>query len=259
MIDTHSHIDGEEFNDDRDDVILRAKEAGVEKIFIPNINAQSLPFIERLSLQHPGFLYPMIGLHPEDVNPEQTDINAFLTYMESRLCKTHPFVAIGEVGLDFYWDETYKDLQIKVFETQVEWAAKYRLPLMIHSRNAHEDLVSVISRHYDEGISGVFHCFAGDERQAKELLQFDRFMLGIGGVLTFKKSTLPDVLSNVVPLSRIVLETDAPYLAPVPKRGKRNEPAFVEHTLHKLQEVYNCTAEQVEQATNNNVREVFRI
>ncbi len=257
MIDTHTHIDAEEFNDDREDVILRAHSVGVDRIFIPNINASTLQPIERLCQEHPGYLYPMIGLHPEDANPEQTDVEAFMQEMEERLQGEHPFVAIGEVGLDYYWDTTYRDLQLDVFERQVEWAVRYGLPLMIHSRSSHDDIVRIIGRHYDEGLSGVFHCFAGDVREAEELLRFDRFMLGIGGVLTFKKSTLPDVLREKVPLGRIVLETDAPYLAPVPQRGKRNEPSFIVHTMERLSQVYDCPKEEVERVTNANVMKIF--
>lgn len=258
MIDTHSHIDAEEFNDDREDVILRAKDAGVEKILIPNINQDSLPRIEQLCGRHPGFLYPMIGLHPEDANPAQMDVEAFMSLMEKRLRHEHPFVAIGEVGLDYYWDTTYRQLQLELFERQVQWAADFHLPLMIHSRSAHDDIVRIVQKHHDKGLSGVFHCFAGNADEAQELLQFHHFMLGIGGVLTFKKSELPEVLAKTVPLSRIVLETDAPYLAPVPKRGKRNEPSFVAYTLNRLAEIYNVTPPEVEDITNANVRKIFR-
>lgn len=258
MIDTHSHIDAEEFNDDREEVILRARAAGVEKILIPNINPSTLNPIERLCSLHPGYLYPMIGLHPEDVRPDQMDVEPCMQEMERRLQADHPFVAIGEVGLDYFWDTTYKELQLAVFERQVEWAVEYHLPLMIHSRSSHADIVRIIEKHFSGGLSGVFHCFAGDEKEAEQLLQFPDFMLGIGGVLTFKKSTLPEVLRKKVPLSRIVLETDAPYLAPVPKRGKRNEPSFVAYTLSRLSEVYECPKEDVERVTNSNVMKIFR-
>ena len=257
MIDTHSHIDAEEFDNDREDVLNRAKEVGVEKILIPNVNSCSLPVVEEICKANQGFLYPMIGLHPEDANPKESDVDAFMDYMENRLQATHPFVAIGEVGLDYYWDTTYKELQLEVFETQVKWALKYNLPLMIHSRNAHDDIVSIISRHYDDNLKGVFHCFTGDEQQAHELLQFDNFMLGIGGVATFKKATLPQVLAENVPLSRIVLETDAPYLAPVPHRGKRNEPAFLQSVISKLSEIYSTDASTVETATTQNAMKTF--
>lgn len=258
MIDTHSHIDAEEFNEDREETILRAKAAKVEKILIPNINAATLLPIEHLCQEHPGYLYPMIGLHPEDANPEQTDVETFLQDMERRLQREHPFVAIGEVGLDYYWDTTYKDLQLQVFERQVEMAAKFSLPLMIHSRSSHDDIVRIIGKHYGKGLTGVFHCFAGNEIEAEQLLQFEHFMLGIGGVLTFKKSSLPEVLRCNVPLERIVLETDSPYLAPVPKRGKRNEPSFIVHTLERLADIYGIPKEEIERVTNANVTKIFR-
>jgi TatD DNase family protein len=257
MIDTHSHIDAEEFDNDREDVINRAKNAGVEKILIPNVNPNSLPVVEKICGDNHGFLYPMIGLHPEDANPKDMDIDAFMDYMESRLQTTHPFVAIGEVGLDYYWDATYRHLQMEVFETQVKWAVKYNLPLMIHSREAHDDLIRILGNHYCDNLKGVFHCFTGDHRQAQEVLEFNNFMLGIGGVVTFKKATLPQVLADCVPLSRIVLETDAPYLAPVPYRGKRNEPSFLPSVINKLAEVYRCNAATVETSTTRNANLVF--
>ena len=161
------------------------------------------------------------------------------------------------VGLDFYWDDTFRTEQIAVFERQVEWALQYHLPLMIHAREAHDDIVKVIEKYHDGSLTGVFHCFAGDERQACQLLEFPGFCLGIGGVLTFKKSTLPVVLKKQVPLERIVLETDAPYLAPVPFRGKRNEPAFVIETAKRLALVYETTPEEVEKVTTDNALRLF--
>ena len=259
MIDTHSHIDAEEFNLDRAEVIQRAKNSGVQAIFIPNINDETLPFVEKLAEQNLGYIFPMIGLHPEDVDPSKRNVDKVLDGMELRLHSKHPFVAIGEVGVDLYWDDTYRNLQIEVFERQVIWAAKYNLPLMIHTRNAFAEVVEVIARHYDKGLRGVFHCFTGTGEQALEFLKFKRFMLGVGGVLTFKKSKLPEVLKSVVPIDRIVLETDAPYMAPVPHRGKRNEPAFVAETIKFLADVYNMTPAQVEMQTNINVKDIFNV
>ena len=257
MIDTHSHLDGEEFREDLDDVLSRACQAGVEMIFIPNINEGTLASVKSLCEDHPGFLLPMIGLHPEDVDPTKHDVEAVLTSMEQQLRHPHPFIAIGEVGLDFYWDQTWHDLQLEVFERQVEWASRYQLPLMIHARNAHRELVDIMERHRGEQLTGVFHCFTGTEDEASELLSFPGFVLGIGGVATFKKSLLPDVLSNAVPLSRIVLETDAPYMAPVPFRGKRNESAYVAEVAKKLSQVYGLSLEEVVRQTDENVRRVF--
>lgn len=260
MIDTHSHLDGEEFFEDLQDVLDRAGMAGVKKIFLPNINGQTLPRIQQLCREHEGLLYPMIGLHPEDVNPETTDIAVVLAQMETEL--EHPsarYIAIGEIGLDFYWDTTYRQQQLEVFQRQVEWGIRYNLPLMIHSRNAHSELVEIIRRYQHPNLRGVFHCFTGTADEAEALLDFSNFMLGIGGVLTFKKSALPDVLHQCVPLSRIVLETDSPYMAPVPHRGQRNESAFIVEVAKKLAEIYGCEVSEIDAQTTENVRSVFGV
>lgn len=260
MIDTHAHLDGEEFAEDISEVIQRAKDVGVEKIFLPNVNEDTLQPIIRLCAAYPGYLYPMIGLHPEEVNPTKIDVDATLNAMESML-ENHDLmnscVAIGEVGLDLYWDQTYKEKQIEVFERQITWATKYHLPLMIHARNAHAELVEIISKYQQHNLTGVFHCFTGTEEDATQLLSFSGFALGIGGVLTFKKSKLPEVLKSAVPLSRIVLETDSPYMAPVPHRGKRNESAFVRLVAEKLADIYNVTLQEVEHQTNLTVARIF--
>lgn len=261
MIDTHAHLDGEEFAEDITEVIQRAKDAGVEKIFLPNVNEDTLQPIIHLCAAYPGYLYPMIGLHPEEVNPTKIDVDATLDAMESIL-ESHDLmntcVAIGEVGLDFYWDKTYKEKQIEVFERQITWAIKYHLPLMIHARNAHAELVEIISKYQSKNnLTGVFHCFTGTEEEATQLLSFPNFALGIGGVLTFKKSKLPEVLKSAVPLSRIVLETDSPYMAPVPHRGKRNESAFVSLVAAKLAEIYDISLQEVERQTNLTVARIF--
>lgn len=254
LIDTHSHIDGEEFDDDRDEVVKRAKDVGVGTILIPNVNAVGLDKMLQICTQHPGYLYPMIGLHPEDVKQDYVDV---LDDMEKRIVDGHPFVAVGEVGLDFYWDTTYREEQMEAFDRQVQWAVKYHLPLMIHCRSAHQEMIDVLERYRDCGLKGVFHCFTGTEEEAQRLLSFDGFLLGIGGVLTFKKSKLPDVLANAVPLHRIVLETDAPYMAPVPHRGKRNESAFVVEVAKCLAGVYQVAQSEVEDVTTRNAIEMF--
>ncbi len=255
MIDTHSHIYEPEFDADREDVVQRARQAGVEYILLPNINATSIGPMLELCRRHPGYCFPMLGLHPEDVKPD-TFIQE-LSDMEGLLQDTaHPFIAVGEVGLDYYWDQSNAREQEIAFRKQIEWAVRYHLPLMIHSRSAHRQLVAAISEYRDEQLSGVFHCFGGTKEEAQELLQFPNFALGIGGVLTYKKSILPEVLS-VVPLERIVLETDAPYLAPVPYRGKRNESSFVVEVLRKVAHIYNVSEEQAEAVTNDNVKRIF--
>ena len=168
-------------------------------------------------------------------------------------------IAIGEVGLDYYWSREFEREQLMAFEEQVKWSVESRLPLMIHCRKAQNEMVSLLKHYKDELPGGVFHCFTGNEHEAEELLQFPQFVLGIGGVLTFKKSHLPEVLPQVVPLERIVLETDAPYMAPVPMRGKRNESAYVRHVLQRLAEAYDVSENHLEQVTDQNVRRIFKI
>lgn len=254
MIDTHSHIYGPEYDEDRELVVQRAQQAGVERILLPNINEASIEPMLSLCHSFPGYCFPMMGLHPEDVTDDYPQV---LNRMENLLNdSSRPYIAIGEVGLDFYWDASHSQEQIEVFTRQIEWAVRYKLPLMIHSRSAHDQLVQAIRPFASEGLRGVFHCFSGTLDEALELLSFDGFVLGIGGVATFKKSTLPEVLQSV-PLQRIVLETDSPYLAPVPYRGKRNEPAYVVEVMHKVANIYNVAPEEVEKVTNANVKHVF--
>lgn len=253
FIDTHSHIYEEEFREDIDEVILRAKEAGVSRIFLPNVNKDSIQPMLTLCDKYPGYCLPMMGLHPEDI---KEDYRQVLDDMHSQL-SNNSYIAIGEVGLDYYWNRSLYDLQQEVFEEQIQWAIESGLPLMIHARSAHEELVRIMKRHKDDHLTGVFHCFGGTAEEAHELLQFEGFVLGIGGVLTFKKSPLPEALHDV-PLDRIVIETDAPYLSPVPKRGKRNEPAFARYTLERIAELYGVTPDEVAMSTNASVERIFR-
>ena len=255
MIDTHSHIYGPEFDEDRDAVVARAKDAGVTQILLPNINAETIRPMLDLCEKHPSYCYPMMGLHPEDV---KEDFQQVLDGMRALLEASNPYVAIGEVGLDFYWDSTFREQQLEAFEQQVCWARDYQLPLVVHSRSSHRELLEVMERHRGEALRGIFHCFGGSKEEAAELLSFEGFVLGIGGVLTYKKSTLPEVLQSV-PIERIVLETDAPYLAPVPYRGKRNESAYVSCVLQRLAEVYNCSPERIDQVTSTTAKRLFAL
>ena len=260
MIDTHAHLDGEEFRDDLPDVIQRACDAGVEKIFVPAIDLKSSKAILELCRQYPDRLYPMVGLHPEEVRADWREQLAEINILIHPSPNTHhlsPIIAIGEIGLDFYWSREFEQEQLAAFEEQVRWSVETRLPLMIHCRKAQNEMVKILRKYENDLPGGVFHCFTGNPIEARELLTFERFVLGIGGVLTFKKSHLPDDLPAAVPLDRIVLETDSPYMAPVPHRGKRNEPAFVAHVLHRLAEAYGVTPEEVERQTNANVHRVF--
>ena len=251
MIDTHCHLDGEEFKDDLEAVIARAREAGVEAIGVPGIDLKSCDTVMALCQRYPGYCFPMLGLHPEEVKSDWKEV---LMAIAPAL---RGAIAIGEVGLDFYWSREFEKAQLQAFEEQVRWSAEWQLPLMIHCRKAQNEMVTLLKRYKDDLPGGVFHCFTGNAIEAQELLQFDRFVLGIGGVLTFKKSKLPETLKEAVPLERIVLETDAPYMAPVPMRGQRNEPAFVAYVCQKLSEVYDVSVETVDAVTTANVARIF--
>lgn len=256
FIDTHTHLDGTEFDADRDEVMERARAAGVSKVFLPAIDLKSVETVLAVSRKYEGYAYPMIGLHPEEVGADWENV---LQKMREYIVPGHQFIAIGEVGLDFYWTRDNEREQLAAFERQVEWSVETRLPLMIHCRKAQNEMVAVMRRYQNELPGGVFHCFTGNEKEAEQLLDFQNFVLGIGGVLTFKKSHLPEVLPASVPLSRIVLETDSPYMAPVPKRGERNESAYVEFVLKRLAEAYGVEDDEVARQTNENVERVFHI
>ena len=253
FIDTHAHLDGAEFAEDRAAVVQRAKEAGASQVFIPAIDLPSLDTVMDFCRQFPDFAYPMVGLHPEEVKADWQEV---LSAMHPHLSDAG-VIAIGEVGLDFYWSREFEKEQMAAFEEQVRWSVETRLPLMIHCRKAQNELVGILRRYQKELPGGVFHCFTGNENEARQLLEFENFVLGIGGVLTFKKSHLPEVLPAVVPLSRIVLETDAPYMAPVPKRGERNESSFIPYIIARLADAYGVEEEEVARQTNENVGRVF--
>ena len=308
IIDTHAHLDGEEFRSDLDEVITRAKAAGVGKVFIPGIDLSSVDSVLSVCNRYPGYCYPMLGLHPEEVRADWRDVLAQLKPRLSAIsarpsedfrdfrdfCVTSPpspltsppsppVIAIGEVGLDFYWSREFEQEQLLAFEEQVRWSIELHLPLMIHCRKAQNELVTILKKYKNDLCGGVFHCFTGNEIEARELLQFENFVLGIGGVLTFKKSNLPTTLTGIpsshlsplashlssltshlspltshpVPLDRIVLETDCPYMAPVPHRGQRNEPAFVREVLRTLAACYHLSEEEVANITTANVSRLF--
>ena len=259
MIDTHTHLDGEEFREDLPEVISRAREAGITQVFVPAIDLKSCDTVLSLCHQYPDYARPMLGLHPEEVRSDWREVLSKIKEKIIRGKEPPNILAIGEVGLDYYWSREYEREQIEAFEEQVRWSVEMRLPLMIHCRKAQNEMVSLLKHYKDDLPGGVFHCFTGNEREALELLQFDRFVLGIGGVLTFKKSHLPEVLPQVVPLSRIVLETDSPYMAPVPHRGKRNEPAYVVEVARRLAEAYGVSLEEISTVTDANVKRVFGV
>ena len=255
LIDTHSHLFVEEFTEDLPQVMERARKAGVSYIFMPNIDSTTIDAMLSVCRDYSGFCYPMIGLHPTSVNESYEQE---LAVVHKYLSTSNEFVAIGEIGLDLYWDKTFLKEQILAFEKQIEWALEYDLPIVIHSREAFEYIYKVMEPYKKTPLTGIFHSFTGTSEEAAKLLEFEGFMLGINGVVTFKKSTLPETLTTV-PLERIVLETDSPYLAPVPNRGKRNESANVKDTLMKVAEIYQITPEYVAGVTSVNALKVFGI
>ena len=255
MIDTHSHIFELDFADDLPEVIARAKEIGVEKIFMPNIDDTSVDAMLGVCSQYPGYCFPMLGFHPTSVD---ADAMPKVKEMKKRLTEGHPYIAIGEVGLDLYWDKTYIKEQQMVLEEQIQWALEWELPLVIHCREAFPELFGVLKPYKETKLTGVFHSFTGTVNEAMELLDYSRFMVGINGVVTFKKNTLPEAL-KVLPLERLVLETDSPYLAPVPFRGKRNESSYVKRVAVKLAELYGVEIGEVERQTTANALKVFKI
>lgn len=261
FIDTHTHLYTEDFDADRAEVIRRARAAGAVALLLPGLNAESVEPIFRMCREWTGLCYPMLGIHPTEFTPQNAQSQ--LSALKARLDDPETVkscVAIGEVGLDFYYpDAPPEALQTALLQEQARWAAHLGLPLMIHSRQAHRQLLTTLLPL--EGkltAGGVFHCFGGTEHEARELLEaFPRFVLGIGGVLTFRNSNLADVLRKAVPPDRIVLETDAPYLAPTPHRGHRNEPAYIPLIIHRLAETYGLEPHEIERLTTQTALSIF--
>lgn len=255
MIDTHSHIFSEEFNDDLSEVIARAKEVGVTHIFMPNIDDTSVDAMLKVSGTYPGYCFPMLGFHPTSVDSADTIIK--VKGLKKFLVEGHPFVAIGEVGVDLYWDKTWLKEQQLVLDEQIQWALEWDLPLVLHCREAFSQLFEVLEPYKDTALRGVFHSFTGTVDEARRIMEYGRFLVGVNGVVTFKKSSLPESLKEI-PVERLVLETDAPYLAPVPFRGKRNEPAYVKRVAVKLAELYGMEIGDVERQTARNALKLFK-
>jgi TatD DNase family protein len=254
LIDTHAHLYLPEFHADFEDVVSRAKKAGVYKILLPNIDTASIESLKQTVLFDPSFFIPMIGLHPTSVK-EDWEHRLNIVYHE---LKTNKYIAIGEIGIDLYWDQTFKTQQIKAFEKQLQWSIEKQLPVAIHSRNANEEVIQSIKKVGVDSLRGVFHSFGGSREELKNILELPSFFIGINGIITFKNSGLCDVL-RCCDIERIVLETDAPYLAPVPYRGKRNEPAYLTEIAKELAAIFGMTEEEVAEITSRNAEKVFNI
>ena len=253
LIDTHCHLYLQEFSGDFPEMIKRAENKGITHFCLPAIDSTHLESMLALEKHDPARFRPMIGLHPCSVTAHYNDE---LDLIE-RLLSTRSFIAIGEIGLDYYWDKTYVEHQIYAFKQQIEWAISYKLPIVIHSRQAIDPCIDIVRQYVPRGLTGVFHCFSGNKEQAEAIVEVG-FFLGIGGVVTYKNSGLPEVVRDV-PIESMVLETDAPYLTPVPYRGKRNESSYLELICKKLAEVKGITHEEVAAITTANAQKIFRI
>ncbi|MEX0883960.1 MAG: TatD family hydrolase [Cyclobacteriaceae bacterium] len=252
LIETHAHIYSKKYDQDRDSVIERSIEKGIRKIFMPNIDLESIEPMLQLEKAYPDFCYPMIGLHPCDVDQ---DFEKKLEVMESWLNK-HPFSGIGESGTDLYWDKTFFDHQKESLKTHIHWAKEKKLPLILHCRESLGPTIELVQDYRDKDLTGIFHCFSGTLEQAQDIIEMG-FFLGIGGTVTYKNSGVGAVLEKIG-LAHLVLETDSPYLAPVPFRGKRNAPEYLPYIAEKIAEYTGNKVEEVAEITNRNAMKIFK-
>jgi TatD DNase family protein len=252
-VDTHAHLYADQFNQDQDAMMQRAMDNGVTHFFLPNIDEASIEPMFDLEKRYNGQCFAMMGLHPCSV---KADYKAVLARMEKQLEK-RSYCAVGEIGLDYYWSTEFKEQQIDAFNIQCTWAKNSDVPIVIHARDSLDDIIALVRRAKTDKLRGIFHCFGGTYEQAQQIIELG-FLLGIGGVLTFKKANL-DVVLSTVDLQHLVLETDAPYLAPKPYRGKRNESAYIPIIAQKLAEVKQTTVDEVARITSNNALQLFGI
>ncbi len=253
FIDTHAHLYAEEFKDDRKEIVAKAIQNGVSHLFLPNIDVHSIQPMLDLCWSHPENCFPMMGLHPCSVDEH---VEAHLFQIQ-KWFKKRKFYAVGEIGLDYYWSTDFKEQQIKAFRLQIQWAIQQDLPIVIHSRNSNADVIAILKEMKHPKLRGIFHCFSGNAQEAKEVVA-EGFYLGIGGVITFKNGGLDKAIEDIG-MEHLVLETDAPYLAPVPHRGKRNESFYILEIARKLAEVKHLGIAQVAEITTQNAKKVFGI
>ncbi|MFM2269620.1 MAG: hypothetical protein RL757_3061 [Bacteroidota bacterium] len=253
LIDTHAHLYSSKFDHDRADAIARAREAGIAHVFLPNVDSETIEGMLQMETDFPDFCTPMMGLHPCDV---KENFESELAIMETWL-QRRPFCAVGEIGLDLYWDKTFFPQQKIAFERQMDWAQSLDIPIVIHSRESTEEVLEILEKKREYTGGGIFHCFSGTVEQAKRTVERG-FVLGIGGVVTYKNTNLPEII-RAVGLENLVLETDAPYLAPIPHRGKRNESAFVRLVAEKVAEILEIPLEKVAEITTQNALKVFKV
>jgi len=253
-IDTHAHLYAEQFQEDRDEMIQRAFQQGVSKIFLPNIDLDSIDGMHQLVEKYPDQCFAMMGIHPCDISKD------WEIQLEKIKSKFNPdkHIAIGEIGIDLYWDKSLIKEQIDAFIAQIKWAKEVKKPIVIHCRDSFDEIFEVLDAHNDKNLSGIFHCFTGNEEQAKKVLGYGEFLLGVGGVVTFKNSGLAETLRNIS-LEHLVLETDAPYLAPVPYRGKRNESSYIPLIAKKLSSIYSMDETKIGEITSKNALVLFNL
>ena len=252
MIDTHTHLYDEQFEQDRIEMIQRAIDSGVERMYLPNCDATTIEPMFEVERKFPNHCFAMMGLHPcyvkENVDEE---LNIVRKWLDER-----KFCAVGEIGLDYYWDKSFVELQKQAFRTQIEWALEFDIPIVIHTREATKDTIDIVKEYSAKGIKGVFHCFSGSYETAMQIIDMG-FYLGIGGVLTYKNAGLQEVVQRL-DLKHLVLETDAPYLTPAPFRGKRNESQYVHYVAQKLSELKDISLDEIDRITTTNANELFK-
>ena len=254
FIDTHTHLFSPSFNEDRTDAVQRAINAGVDKLLLPNIDVDSISAMYDLCNQFPNNCFPMMGLHPGSVDENwERNLEVIMEHLFTR-----NNLAVGEIGMDLYWDKTFQDAQAQAFRQQISWAKELKLPIIIHAREAFEEIFDIVDELNDDNLRGIFHCFTGTLEQARKIQEYGGFMLGLGGVLTYKKSGLDEVVKDI-PIDMIVLETDSPYLPPTPHRGKRNESAYLIHIAEKLAEIKQMKLTEVADLTTANARQMFNL
>ena len=254
FIDTHTHLYSEQFNDDRTEMIQRAINAGVERMYLPNIDLDSIDGMHALENQFPENCFAMMGLHPCSVDQNWESVLGEIKKHINR----REYAAIGEIGMDLYWDKFFIEEQKAAFRMQIEWAKELGWPIVIHARDSFAEIFEIMDEAYDERLSGIFHCFTGGEAEVNHILKYSNFSFGIGGVVTYKKSDLPEVLS-LIPLNKLVLETDAPYLPPTPFRGKRNESSYLLHTAEKVAEILELPLAELGKVTTENALKLFKL
>ena len=253
-IDTHTHIYLKDFEEDRKEIITECLDLSVSKLFLPNIDSSTIEDVIQVCNTYPEICHPMIGLHPCSVKENfQEELNNIYPYINS----VQP-IAIGEIGIDLYWDKTTLKEQIKTFEKQINWAKEFSLPIVIHARDSYREIFDVLDEMNDENLRGIFHCFSSNVKDANHILSYGGFKLGIGGVVTFKNAGLDKTLANIS-LNNLVLETDSPYLTPAPYRGKRNKSSYIPLIAKKLSEIYNVDITEIAKITTKNAEEIFNL